>query len=337
MSQLDWYLRAQLKPRQLHLLVALDDLRNLGRVASRLHVSQPAVSLALAELEKGLGFRLFERSAKGVVPNSYGECLIRQARAVLACLAQAHDELQALHSGLAGKVTVGALPAMTPGLLPRALAALKQGAPGSRVVVLEGAMEALLPELRSGAVDLIVGRLGQAERSSDLSQEALYAGPNVVVVGRQHPLARRRKLAWAELQPYPWVLPPLGSLSREPLDNALRHHGIVLSDDAIETLSVHVIAGYLQLSPSLGLLAQPVARHYVEHGWLAQLPLSLPDPLRPIGMTWNRHKARAPALQTFMDCLRVAAGEHAAPAAARVRPAAAPRRPGPASARGRKA
>lgn len=317
MSQLDWFLRAHLKPRQLHLLVALDDLRHLGRVASRLHVSQPAVSLALAELEKGLGFKLFERNAKGVVPNSYGECLIRQARAVLACLAQAHDELQALQSGVAGKVTVGALPAMTPGLLPRALAALKRAAPHTRAIVHEGPMDVLLPELRRGAVDLIVGRLPQALGSEDLGQEALYAGNNVIVVGRHHPLARRESLHWSDLCPYPWVLPPASSLSREPLENTLRHHGITPPDDAIETLSIHIIAGYLQLSPTLGLLAQPVAQHYVRLGWLAQLPLSLPDPMQPIGMTWNRHKARSPALQTFMEGLRQAAAGQLTDAAAR--------------------
>ena len=310
MSQLDWFLRAQLKPRQLHMLVALDDMRHLGRVASRLHVSQPAVSLALAQLEKGLGFKLFERTSKGVVPNSYGECLVRQARAVLACLAQAHDELQALHSGVAGHVTVGALPAMTPGLLPRALAALTRAAPQTRAVVHEGSMEALLPELRRGAIDLIVGRLPQEDRSDDLGQEALYAGNNVVVVGHQHPLATRPTLAWADLAPYRWVLPTVGSLFREPLENALRHHGIAMPERAIETISVHVITGYLQLTQSLGVLAQPVARHYVALGWLAQLPLTLPDPLRPIGMSWARHKARSPTLQTFMGCLRQAAAEH---------------------------
>ena len=310
MSQLDSFLRAHLKPRQLHLLVALDDLRHLGRVASRLHVSQPAVSLSLAELEKGLGFKLFERTPKGVVPNSFGECLIRQARAVLACLAQAHDELQALQSGVAGKVTVGALPAMTPGLLPRALVALKQAAPQTHAVVHEGSLNTLLPELRRGAIDLIVGRLSQRPGSEDLGQEALYAGNNVIVVGRHHALARREALEWSELAAYPWVLPPVGSLSREPLENALRHHGITLPEDPIETLSIHVITGYLQLSPSLGVLSQPVAGHYARLGWLAVLPLVLPDLLQPIGMSWNRHKARAPVLETFMACLRRAAAEH---------------------------
>ena len=76
---MDGFLRSGIKPRQWQMLVALDDLRHLGRAASSLNVTQPAVSLALGQLERGLGMRLFERTPRGVVPNAYGECLIRQA------------------------------------------------------------------------------------------------------------------------------------------------------------------------------------------------------------------------------------------------------------------
>jgi DNA-binding transcriptional LysR family regulator len=126
MSQLDWYIRANLKPRHLQMMVALDDLRHLGRVAQSLHVSQPAVSLALGELEKGLGFKLFDRTPKGVVPNAYGESLIQHARLILGNLTQMRHELHALQSGASGKVHVGALPAMTPSLLPQATNAAHQ-------------------------------------------------------------------------------------------------------------------------------------------------------------------------------------------------------------------
>jgi len=156
MAQPDWFIRANLKPRHFRMLVALDDLRHMGRVAQSLHVSQPAVSLALGELEKGLGFKLFERTPKGVLPNAYGECQIRHARAVLASLVQARDELHALRSGALGRVIVGALPAMRPGLLPKAMAKLKEKTPLTIVTVHEGSMESMLPELRRGAVDLIV-------------------------------------------------------------------------------------------------------------------------------------------------------------------------------------
>ena len=307
MAQLDWFIRANLKPRHLQMMVALDDLRHLGRVASSLHISQPAVSLALGELEKGLGFKLFERTPKGVVPNAYGECLIKQARVVLDSLAQVRHELHALLSGASGKVHVGALPAMTPGLLPKTLSLLKQKTPLTSILIQEGSMDALLPELRRGTVDLIVGRLVNRSAKDDLSEESLYEGHNVVVVGRSHPLAARQDLTWKDLVEYPWVLPPVGSLSREPLENALQQNGGSMPADYVETLSIHVITGYLQQSQAIGVLSQVVARHYIQAGLLAQLPLLLRGPERPIGMTWSRLKPISPAMETFMQCLRESA------------------------------
>jgi len=304
MAEMDWFIRANLRPRHFRILVALDDLRNLGRVARSLHVSQPAVSIALGDLERGLGLKLFERTAKGVVPNAYGECLIRQARVVLASLTQARDEMQALQSGASGKIKVGALPAMTPGLLPQAIALLKEKTPLTRVIVQEGPMESILPELRRGAVDLIVGRLLGRETLEDVSEETLYSGQNVVVTGPGHPLARRKRLSWQDLVAYPWVLPPAGTLSREPLESVLQKHGLGMPADCLETISIHVITGYLQLTSAVGVLSQVVARHYIDSGQLAQLPLTLPDPQRPIGVTWSRHSPLSGAAQGFIQCLR---------------------------------
>jgi DNA-binding transcriptional LysR family regulator len=98
MAELDHYMRVNLKPKHLQLVVALDDFRNIGQVAANANVTQPAVSKALAELERGLGVRLFERTARGVRPTIYGECLVRHARSVIANLTQTRDELRALIS-----------------------------------------------------------------------------------------------------------------------------------------------------------------------------------------------------------------------------------------------
>lgn len=309
MARLDWYIRANLKPKHLQLLVALDDLRHLGRVANSLHVSQPAVSLALGELEKGLGLKLFERTPRGVVPNSYGECLIRHARAVLATLGDARDELHALQTGASGKIAIGALPAVTPGLVPQALLVFKRAAPHTRVVVQEGPMDTLLPELRRNTLDMVVGRLAHADVSGDLQEETLDAGAVVLVVARRHPLAAKKRIRWKDLSAFPWVLPPVGSLQREPLETALQQNGCELPANFIETLSVHVITGYLQSCDAIGSLSRVAASHYIAMGVLAPLPLVLPDPMRPIGMMWNRHKPASPAAQTFKECLRRAAAE----------------------------
>src|SRR3954464_10595951 len=104
MAQLDWYIRANLKPRHLQLLVALDDHRNTGRAAEHLNITQPAVSKALGQLQRGLGVHPRAGAARGVNPPPYGECLVSHARALLDEFTKARDDLRGLQSGIAGKV-----------------------------------------------------------------------------------------------------------------------------------------------------------------------------------------------------------------------------------------
>jgi DNA-binding transcriptional LysR family regulator len=296
MAQLDWYIRANLKPRHLQILVALDDLRNLGKVALSLHVSQPAISLTLGDMERGLGLKLFERNARGVQPTVYGECLIRQARIILASLAQARDELHSLISGSSGRTTLGALPATTPFLVPQAVMQLKSHSPNTTVAVHEGSMETLLPSLRRGNIDLIVGRLlNDRSVADDLDEKILFEGSSSLVVRSDHRLAGQAELSWQHLQEYPWVLPPLGSIPREPLEVALQHNNVSMPANAIETLSTNVIVNCLQSTDSIGFLSRVVALHYCHLGILKMLPLALPNVLRPIGITWRRDVALSPS------------------------------------------
>src|SRR3954462_6200864 len=195
MARLDWYIRANVKPRHLQLLVALDDHRNTGRAAEHLNISQPAVSKALGELQRGLGVKLFERTARGVSPTSYGECVVVHARTILEQLSAVREELRGLQSGVTGKVRLGALSATVHTLIPRSRALLKARAPRTNVFVREGPLEALLAELSLGRLDLIVGRLPY-HHTRDMEEKVLSAHPVVLVTRPRHPLTRRRKLAW---------------------------------------------------------------------------------------------------------------------------------------------
>ncbi len=302
MSQLDAYIRTSLKPRHWQLLVALDDIRHLGKVPASINVSQPAISKTLGELERGLGLRLFERTARGVVPTAYGQCLIRHARTLLSELAQTRDELQGLASGGAGNIRVGVLATAALELLPRALAAFKAKQPGVFVLVREGIMETLLPELWLGNLDLIVGRLPQGG-AQGLGEKTLMEEGVSVVTGRHHPLVKRKRLRWSDLKPYPWVLPPVNTLLREPLERLFEDHALAMPANRIETLSVHVIRAYLDYTDAIAALAADVSRYYESLGLLAILPLELPKLVRPVGMIWNRQRPVSPSTQSLMQCL----------------------------------
>jgi len=301
MAQLDWYLRRKLKLRQLRVLVALDELRNVGRVAASLSITQPAVSKALGEIERGLGITLFERTARGVNPTVYGACLVSHARLVLGNLNAARDALRDLVSGASGKITLGTLPAVAPTLLPRSLALLKQRSAGTRVLIREGTQEALVQELLQGSVDLVVGTL--PGRGGPVEEKVLFEGRFVLVAGPGHKLARRRRLNWPDLRGYPWALPPVGTLLREPLEATFEEHGLSIPANHIETLSVNVICSYLKLTDAIGCLREEVAHHFRELGVIVTLPLELPKLLGPVGMAWNPERPLSSSTRLMMQCL----------------------------------
>jgi DNA-binding transcriptional LysR family regulator len=305
MSELDWYLQVNLKARHLRLLVAIDTYRNLTKVADVTHVTVPAVSKSLAELERGLGLTLFSRTAQGLLPTQYGECLIRHARAMLAILNQARDELKALSSGTDGKVNIGMLPASASVLLPQALSLLKQRSPGTNVMVIEGTTASLLPELWQGHLDLVVGRLPPPDTLGSFEEKELLEEPVKLVTGSHHPLARKKVLDWSELCAYPWILPPPGSILRDPLERALEAHGVPLANNYIETLSIHVACAQLQVSDFIAVMAGTPANDTTQP--LHTLPLSLPRLLRPAGVLWNRNRSLTPSAQLMLSCLEEAA------------------------------
>jgi DNA-binding transcriptional LysR family regulator len=307
MAQLDSYIRTHLKPRHLQILVALDNIRNLGKAAAYMHVTQPAVSKSLAELERGLGLRLFERTSRGVHPTIYGECLIRHARSMLTDLAQARDELRGLASGSSGNIRIGVLSTAALALLPRALAMLKSRHPGMTVLAREGLMENLLPELLLGNLDLIAGRLPEGRTAQGLSEKILMEEGVSLVVGTHHPLVGRKRVNWPDVLAYPWVFPPVNTLLREPLERAFERNGVPIPSNRVETLSVHVIRGYLHHTDAIAPLATDVSRYYESLGLLAILPLELPRLARPVGVIWSRQRPLAPATQVLIQCLEEAA------------------------------
>ncbi len=308
-QQIDWYLQINLKARHLRLLVALDDFGNLKQVADISHVTVPAVSKALAELEKGLGLELFTRTTQGLRPTAYGACLIRHARSMMVSIHHARDELRALTSGAEGKIHVGVFPVWTSVLLPTALALLRQRSPGTNVLVAEGSTTTLLPDLWQGKLDMVIGRLAPRHAISGLDEKELLEEPVALFTSHQHPLAKKKKLKWSDLQPYPWVLPPAGSLLREPFDRILERHGLALPNNYVETLSNHLARSYLQMTDAIGVMPCGAASRDTLQ-LLHTLPLALPKLLiRPVGVMWTKTRGLTPAAQMMVSCLEEAAAQ----------------------------
>jgi DNA-binding transcriptional LysR family regulator len=304
MSDIDRVLRSNLKLKHLQLLVALDQFRHLGHAAEFLSLTQPAVSKTLAEVERLFGLDLFVRSTRGTEPTAYGHTVVRFARSVLADYDRTRDEIAAVASGAAGRVKVGAMVVAMPVLLARAVAQLKEQSALTTVSVEEGDLTRLLPRLRLGELDLFVGRLEPGYAAPDLATEPLYDEAMCVAVAPQHPLARRRKLAWSDLADQPWVVPPAWASSRIKLDQQFYKAGLNPPVDLVETASFLGTLSFLQQRGAVVFWARSVALHVQRLGLARVLPLKLPIELPPVGMITLRSRPPTPVCAQLMNCLR---------------------------------
>lgn len=288
---------------QLRLLVALADAGTLQRAADAIHVTQPAATKALQQLEQLVGETLVQRSGTGSVLTPQGEILCRRARLVLAELDDAQEELSLWHSGAAGHVTIGALPVATPHLVPLALTQLLLAAPRISTTVVEGNSDAMFRELKSGTIDLLVGRF-YAEQDKELHTEPLYESVFRLGVRKEHPLTALAAPAWDDVLAHPWILPPPAVRTRQALDDMFRRALVAMPRVPVETTSYLVMRTLMFNTDAVCPMPVEAFQDDVRLGLAQLLPFALDLQLPPISAVWLARRLPTPAARACIAQLR---------------------------------
>ncbi|MEY4122152.1 MAG: hypothetical protein RLZZ457_990 [Pseudomonadota bacterium] len=313
MNSIDRVLRSNLKLKHLQLLVALDQLRHVGKTAEFLAITQPAVSKTLAEIERMFELTLFTRSTRGTEPTPQGESVVRFARTVLSEFERTKEDIASASTGASGRTHVGAMVVAMPTLLSPAIERLKKKSPHMRVMVEEGDLTRLLPRLRRGELDVLVGRLEPGYAAPDLETQALYQEPMCLVAHPQHPMAQHPKITWAQLAQQAWVVPPPWASSRIKLEQLFHKHGLNPPSDLIESASFLAILCAIQEHQAVGFVARSVGLHFQKEQLLKVLPVTLAMDLPPVGIITLRGQKTSLTTQTLMACLRSVAKNKKAP------------------------
>lgn len=180
--------------RHLRYFVAVAETENVTRAATKLHVSQPALSRQIRDLEDEIGFPLLERSAKSVRLTEAGRTFLTEARAVLLRAEQAVAAARAKTGGMSGEIHVGYAPSLTVQILPPMLRAFQGEFPQVRVVLHDLSSEEMLSRLDSKKlhVALTVRPPVKMLRGLFFVEIARYA--MVVAVAPNHPMAKLKAI-----------------------------------------------------------------------------------------------------------------------------------------------
>ncbi|MFK8031312.1 MAG: LysR family transcriptional regulator [Gammaproteobacteria bacterium] len=297
----------RLKLRQLRLLVAVDEHKSIQGASRQLNISQPAASKLIRDLEEDFGVELFERTNKGVLATEYGDALVRHGRLILAQLFHAAQELDDINDGSTGRVVIGTLLAASALLLPQTIANVAADKPNLTVKLVEGTNDKLMPALRTGDIDMVVGRLPTHRYRDEISQEKLYDERAVVVCRTDHPVLSRKRIALDDLLPLGWILPPPETTLRRQLDTLFREREKGVPAHVVESVSYLANREMLASSDMVGVFPDHVIDRDVSAGILATVNWKLPFDSNSVGVSFRRNKGLSPAGNLFLDELRAVA------------------------------
>jgi DNA-binding transcriptional LysR family regulator len=183
-------------PITLRLFIAVCEEGNIARAAERESLVASALSKRIAAIEADIGTPLLVRGRRGITPTAAGQALLRQAREVLSAMARMQAELSEFAAGVQGSVRVVAAPSVLAERLADDIGRFLEAHPQVRVTLDERVSPEIVRAVREGAADL-----GVLWDASDLAglQTAPYRHDRLcVAMLASHPLARRKRLSYAE-------------------------------------------------------------------------------------------------------------------------------------------
>jgi DNA-binding transcriptional LysR family regulator len=201
-----------LESRRLRHFLAVFELGSIGQASEKLLLTQPALSKSLRQLEDELGVRLFDRTPLGVVPTVFGNALALHAKSIEAQIRTAEAQIASLKGKAKGHVRVGIGPSVARNIMPAVTLSVQALHPDIALSVHEGLVDDLIPKLRLGELDVVVGAWPRVTDAM-FTSEVVLSDRLEVLAGSGHPLAGRR-VELPDLLAHPWALPPF--LRRRP-------------------------------------------------------------------------------------------------------------------------
>jgi LysR family hydrogen peroxide-inducible transcriptional activator len=286
--------------RQLECAVAVAEHLSFRRAAEACFITQPALSLAIQQLETLLGTRLFERDRRRVLLTPAGEELVPRARAALAETDALVEAARVLRDPLAGTLRMGVIPTVAPYVLPSVVPLLRRRYPALRLLLQEEQTARLVERTQRGRLDLCL--LALEADLGGLTTRALYFDPFVLAAPQGHDLAKRKHAREQDLAQEEVLLLEDGHCLREQAlsicsRSGAREHGDFRAT-SLNTL-VRMVAGGTGVT-LLPAMAVPGEVHAPDR--LAIVPLERRSG-RTIGLAWRPSSPRVRAFEALAEAL----------------------------------
>ena len=301
--------------RQLRYFVTLAETQHFGQAALRCHVTQPALSMQIKELEIALGAPLIERARRGALLTPPGREVARRARAILQAVQDLSDLARQHAAMLSGPLRVGVIPTVGPYLLPNVLPRLHDVFPKLQLSLRETQTAVLTRELLAGSLDLLILALPLAE--PEIEELPLFEDVFALALPARHPLGAAHSVAQTDLGGEHLLLLEEGHCLRDQTLAVGQAAGASALDDfrasSLATVVQMVANGYgCTILPELAVPVEVGDRQGIH-----VVPFKRPPPVRTVGLAWRRTSPRRGEFVAFGQVVVAALGKPPLPGSER--------------------
>lgn len=293
--------------RHLRMLIELQRSGTIRAAAQALHLTQPAISKTLSEVENAFGFTLFLRGARGLTLTPQGEVVLRGAVVLIAELDHLQNEARAAQPKRHETLRLGVTQVLALTLVPKVLARLLNGTPPVFVELTEDRVSPLFEALILGELDALLTSYGPAvlvtKGAEPLRYDKLRDEEFVLIARHNHPLASTSKVTWPQLVEEPWILPRAVSFVRQTVESSFIRAGVrppkpvIVSDSPVT--NVRLVAQGL----GIALVPADATREVESAGIVARLRVHPPLQTVPIALIYRSSSAGHPRILKLLDAV----------------------------------
>ncbi len=285
--------------RQLQIFESVSRLLNFSRASEELHLTQPAVSMQIKQLEDIIGIPLFEQMGKRIFLTQAGEELYQHARIIARQMKDAQEAIESLREGVSGRLDI-AIISTAKYFAPTLLTRFCEMHPAVQLKLSVSNREGIVHQLMHNEVDLVI--MGQPPEELGVVMEPFARNAHVIVAKPDHALVGLKHLTLERVAEEPFLLREKGSGTRQLLERFLASHGLSVKPrmemSSNETIKQAAIAGM-----GIAFLSEHTVTLELETERLVILPV----PGLPIVRDWNlvhhREKRLSPVARAFKQFL----------------------------------
>lgn len=286
--------------RRLKAFISVADLHSVTEAAVRLHLTPPAVTKSVRELEKELGARLFDRTPEGMQLTLCGQAFYTRSKLALAEIQQGRDEISVLLRGSGARIVAGAMPDAEHPILPIAVARTLQRRVNLSVGVRGGSFERLMAAMRGGELDFFVGAIPQKDPPDGIVFDSVYSDELIVVARPDHPLHARKSIKLASLGDQRWLLPDITTYLGQLVQASFAAAGLPWPHERIYIGPLGSMRTILRESNLIATVTKMRVREELDLGFLATLPISLPGTRHTVGIVRRNTEHLSPWVRELL-------------------------------------